>query len=266
MLETHRVDFGIHDASQLGYSVRIDGTDVTHRLFDPDVTSAVSAVASQPGVRAKLVERQREIAREGPVVMAGRDIGTVVLPDARYKFFLTASLDERARRRQTELAERGVDADLDEVRAQIQERDRLDETRATSPLRRAADAVLIDSTGISAEAVVELNAGDDPQRGVTFYDFARAVTGAWCYGPLRMRVFGVENVPRSGPLIVACNHVSYVDPVALGVALPRRVWYMAKVELFRIPVLGAVRSRRWARIPSIAAKATSRRFAARYAS
>jgi CMP/dCMP kinase len=156
LLETHRVDVGILDASALGYSVRVDGTDVSHRLFDPDVTAAVSAVASQPGVRAKLVERQREIAREGPVVMAGRDIGTVVLPDARYKFFLTASLDERARRRQAELAERGVDADLDEVRAQIQERDRLDETRATSPLRRAADAVLIDSTGISAEAVVEL--------------------------------------------------------------------------------------------------------------
>ncbi|MGA3039032.1 MAG: (d)CMP kinase [Vulcanimicrobiaceae bacterium] len=156
LLETHRVSFEIQGTSALGYSVRVDGTEVTHRLFDPDVTSAVSSVASQPGVRAKLVERQREIAREGSVVMAGRDIGTVVLPDARHKFFLTASLDERARRRQTELAERGVDAELDEVRAQIQERDRLDETRVTSPLRRAPDAVLIDSTGISAEAVVEL--------------------------------------------------------------------------------------------------------------
>jgi cytidylate kinase len=156
LLETHRVDVGIHDDSAQGYNVRVDGTDVTKRLFDPDVTAAVSAVASQPGVRAALVERQRQIAREGPVVMAGRDIGTVVLPDARYKFFLTASLDERARRRKSELAERGVDAELDEVRAQIQERDRLDETRATSPLRRAPDAMLIDSTGISAQAVVEL--------------------------------------------------------------------------------------------------------------
>jgi len=73
---------------------------------------------------------------------------------------------------------------------------------------------------------------------VTFYDFARGITGAWCYGPLRMQVLGLDNVPLSGPLIVACNHISYVDPVALGVALPRRVWYMAKVELFRIPVLG----------------------------
>ena len=75
---------------------------------------------------------------------------------------------------------------------------------------------------------------------MTFYDFAKGVTGAWCYGPLRMRVIGAENVPMTGPLVVACNHISYVDPVALGVALPRRVWYMAKIELFRIPVLGAM--------------------------
>jgi len=154
LLASHRVDV-VHEDSPLGYRVRIDDGDVTERLFDPDVTAAVSAVASLPAIRAALVERQREIAREGPVVMAGRDIGTVVLPDARYKFFLTASLDERARRRQLELAERGVDAALDDVRAQIQERDRLDETRATSPLRRAPDAVSIDSTGISAEQVVE---------------------------------------------------------------------------------------------------------------
>jgi cytidylate kinase len=155
MLANHRVDVAADDGSPLGYQVGIDGNDVTDRLFDPDVTAAVSAVASHPAIRAALVRRQREIAREGPVVMAGRDIGTVVLPDARHKFFLVAALDERARRRRLELAERGVHLGLDEVRAQIQERDRLDETRATSPLRRAPDAVLIDSTGISADQVVE---------------------------------------------------------------------------------------------------------------
>ena len=155
LLKAHRFDVAMDERSSLGYGVRIGADDVTERLFDPDVTSAVSAVASLPAIRAALVERQREIAREGSVVMAGRDIGTVVLPDARYKFFLTASLDERARRRRLELSERGVDVSLDEVRAQIEERDRLDETRATSPLRPAADAVLIDSTGISAEQVVE---------------------------------------------------------------------------------------------------------------
>jgi 1-acyl-sn-glycerol-3-phosphate acyltransferase len=75
---------------------------------------------------------------------------------------------------------------------------------------------------------------------VTFYDFARAVCGSVCYSLLRMKVTGTENVPPSGALVVACNHVSYVDPVALGVALPRPVAYMAKTELFQIPVLGPV--------------------------
>ena len=155
LLRAHHLDVVTDESTQLGYAVCVDGQDVTEKLFDPDVTAAVSVVASQPRIRSALVERQREIARKGPVVMAGRDIGTVVLPDARHKFFLTASLDERARRRQTELADRGVDVALDDVRRQIAERDRLDETRATSPLRRADDAVLIDSTGISADQVVE---------------------------------------------------------------------------------------------------------------
>lgn len=155
LLASHHLDVVMDPPTPLGYRVKIDGEDVTEQLFDPEVTSAVSVVASVPAIRAALVERQRTIARKGPVVMAGRDIGTVVLPDAGHKFFLTASLDERARRRQSELAERGVNVSLHDVRTQIEERDRLDETRATSPLRRADDAVLIDSTGIPAEKVVE---------------------------------------------------------------------------------------------------------------
>lgn len=155
MLLAHQLDVVTDDGTPVGYAVCIDGKDVTEKLFDPDVTASVSVVASLPRIREALVERQREIAKKGSVVMAGRDIGTVVLPDARHKFFLTASLDERARRRQTELAERGVQVSLEDVRDQIQERDRLDESRATSPLRRADDAVLIDSSGISADAVVE---------------------------------------------------------------------------------------------------------------
>jgi cytidylate kinase len=155
LLTHHTISIDARDDSDLGYCVLVDGKDVTDRLFDPDVTAAVSSVASIPAIRSALVLRQREIARDGSVVMAGRDIGTVVLPDARYKFFLTASLDERARRRQREFGERGLIVPLDEVRAQIQERDTLDESRATAPLRKAEDAVLIDSTGISPDAVVD---------------------------------------------------------------------------------------------------------------
>ena len=108
----------------------------------------------QPQVRAALLSLQRRLALQGPCVVEGRDVGTVVLPEARHKFFLTASVDERARRRQAEFHERGLDVPLEEVRAQIAERDRLDSTRAASPLRAAADAVTIDSTDLQPADVV----------------------------------------------------------------------------------------------------------------
>jgi cytidylate kinase len=97
--------------------------------------------------------------------MAGRDIGTVVLPDARHKFFLTASVDERARRRRAEFQQRGLDVPLDQVRAQIVERDRLDSTRAASPLRAADDAITVDSTNmLPAEVVARMRAAMDAAR------------------------------------------------------------------------------------------------------
>jgi cytidylate kinase len=154
MLAHHRIDIVNDPQAPHGYRVRIDGFDMGERLFDPDVAAAVSSVAALPLIREELVRRQREIARQGPVVMAGRDIGTVVLPDARYKFFLTASVDERARRRQAEFAARGLAVPFEEVRDQIVERDRLDTTRAASPLRPAPDAVTIDSTALQPEQVV----------------------------------------------------------------------------------------------------------------
>ncbi len=100
-----------------------------------------------------MVAEQRAIAAEGPVVMAGRDIGTVVLPQAQFKFYLTASVEERADRRAKEFAERGLDVGIDEVREQI-ERDRLDCNRAVAPLRAAEDAILIDSTALAATDVL----------------------------------------------------------------------------------------------------------------
>jgi len=154
MLQQHTIAIVADAARSAGYRVIVDGRDTGARLFDPDVAAAVSTVAALGGVRAELVQRQRAIAAEGPVVMAGRDIGTVVLPDARHKFFLTASVDERARRRQAEFRERGLDVAVDDVREQIVERDRLDSTRAVSPLRAAPDAITIDSTTMQPDEVV----------------------------------------------------------------------------------------------------------------
>jgi cytidylate kinase len=153
-LDRHRIRLVTDEAASAGYRVEIDGVDTGTKLFDPEVSSAVSTVAALPGVRTALVAEQRAIAHEGPVVMAGRDIGTVVLPEARFKFYLTASVDERADRRSKEFAERGLDVGIDEVRIQIVERDRLDENRATSPLRPADDALIIDSTALQAADVL----------------------------------------------------------------------------------------------------------------
>lgn len=138
-----------------GSRVVVDGEDITEAIRAPEVSEAASVVSAVPGVRAALVARQRRLGEGGAVVVEGRDIGTVVFPDAEVKVFLDASLEERARRRQADLAARGVHADLDEVRRQQAERDRRDETRAVSPLRPAADAVVIDTTGRDALDVVE---------------------------------------------------------------------------------------------------------------
>jgi cytidylate kinase len=154
MLHHHTIAIESDPPTVAGYRVVIDGRDTGERLFDPDVAAAVSIVAALPAIRTELVARQRAIAASGPVVMAGRDIGTVVLPDARFKFFLTASVDERARRRHAEFRARGLDVTFEEVRAQIAERDRLDSTRAVSPLRVADDAITIDSTDLQPQEVV----------------------------------------------------------------------------------------------------------------
>ncbi len=124
-------------------------------LHDNSVSRIVSLVAAHPRVRTAMVDRQRSIAAENAVVMAGRDIGTVVLPDAPFKIYLTASVDERVERRSAELTERGASVERDELRREIERRDLLDSTRETSPLRPAEDAIEIDSTGQTVEAVVE---------------------------------------------------------------------------------------------------------------
>jgi len=141
--------------SPLGFRVYAGDVELGDELYGNDVSRIVSTVSAQPAIRALMVERQRAIAAEGPVIMAGRDIGTVVLPDAPHKIFLTASVGERVARRLAELARRGTVVAPATLRAEIEERDRLDETRAVAPLRPASDAVVVDSSGMTIDAVVE---------------------------------------------------------------------------------------------------------------
>ena len=133
----------------------LDGEDVEAAIRTPEVAANVSAVAAVPEVREWLVARQREFADLGMIVMEGRDIGTVVFPNAKFKFFLTASPEERARRRLEQSGETFDGATLETVATEIAERDRMDSTRKTAPLRKAEDAVLIDSSDKSLEQVVD---------------------------------------------------------------------------------------------------------------
>ncbi|MBV8966801.1 MAG: (d)CMP kinase [Mycobacteriaceae bacterium] len=144
----------------VGYDPTIDhsllaGEDVSQLIRGDEVTRAVSAVSAVPAVRERLVQLQRELAAgEGSVVVEGRDIGTVVLPDADVKFFLTASAETRARRRNDQNISTGLGDNFDAVLADVQRRDRLDSTRAVSPLRPADDAIIIDTSEMTEAEVV----------------------------------------------------------------------------------------------------------------
>ena len=129
----------------------LNGEDVTREIRLPEISMYASAVSAHPTVRAHLLEMQRQMARENSVVMDGRDIGTVVLPDATVKVFLTADAEERARRRCLELEQRGTPQPFDEVLQDIQQRDWNDSHRAAAPLKQAEDAVLLDTTHLNFE-------------------------------------------------------------------------------------------------------------------
>ena len=138
-----------------GRGVRLDGDDVTAAIRTRDVSAAASRVSAHPQVRRHMVARQQELGRRGGVVLDGRDIGTAVFPDADVKFYVDADPRRRAVRRQEELAAAGTIADLDAIEQEIRDRDHADTTRPDSPLTRAPDAVLVDSSEAGVEDVVE---------------------------------------------------------------------------------------------------------------
>lgn len=136
--------------------ILVNSEDVSDLIRTPEVSMAASHVSAIPGVRAALLGLQRRLGCQGKAILEGRDIGTVIFPDADIKFFMTASVDERARRRLTELEAVGADPiSFEEIRRQIEERDRGDSSRATAPLKQAPDAVLIDTSHLTLDQVVE---------------------------------------------------------------------------------------------------------------
>lgn len=137
-------------------TVLLNGADVSETIRTPRVTKIVSDVSKVPGVRSVLVDIQKMMARSGGVVMEGRDIGTVVLPDARYKFYLVASALERAGRRARDLERMGFCVNIEELAEDILRRDYIDSSRAVNPLKPAEDAIILDCTSMTAEEVIAM--------------------------------------------------------------------------------------------------------------
>ncbi len=241
--------------------VTLDGDDVTAEIHVPEVDAVVSAYARIPALRAALLERQREMAAAGGIVMAGRDIGTVILPDADVKLYLDASVAERARRR---ARERGIDEagpGAEEILGQLQARDDQDATRAVAPLRPAAGAVVIRTDGNTVEQTVDLvvaaiRDGSRPGTAATHEtpraDGDRAKTrpprrppiaptpiatrvgfiiaiASWVMRRIaglftRVRIEGdLAAFPREGAVLIAANHASNADPVLIGGFLNARL-------------------------------------------
>ncbi len=190
----HRIRVTLDRDAPLGFHIYAGEGELTQSdLESSGVTAVVSTTAAHPRVREAMVAEQRRIAQSGPVVMAGRDIGTVVLPDAPVKIYLTASVRARVARRRAQLEEAGVDVGAHELAKEIEERDRLDESRAVSPLRKAPGAIVIDSSSLSIDEVVEeicglaeLRAG--PERLLTHASLALRSREIHLLGRVRQRV------------------------------------------------------------------------------
>jgi cytidylate kinase len=249
VMDRHRFDFETAKGVML---VRIDGRDVSETIRDNELTGQVRHAATAAPVRARLVETQRAFAAgHARVVAEGRDQGTVAFPDARVKFYLTAEVDERARRRVVELQTKGMKADFEQIRREMESRDESDENRSVGPLKPAADAITVDTTGLSIEQVVDrlqqivqertsppnhgshASSSFSPALKFAWYWLAQLGCRMFCTLLFRFRAYGQANVPVEGPVILASNHQSFLDPVFCGVPLRRHLVYVARDTLFR---------------------------------
>jgi cytidylate kinase len=236
-----------------GIKVLVDGVYLGDKLLADDVGQAASRTSALAKARAVVMQKQIEIGRAGGLVMEGRDIGTVICPHAPVKIFLTASAEQRARRRVLQLRGKGEEADYEELLSSIRERDGRDSSRAISPLKPAEDAVVIDTSDLTlAQAIAAAGARVDdvlrPRRPACtglyklLYNLLKLSFRAYFRLFYKTDIKGLENMPPSGGLIIACNHLSNFDPPLAGgfTELKRDSVYFAKRELLGWPLLGLV--------------------------
>ncbi len=244
--------------------VFLNGDNVSDLIRTPEISMGASKVSAIPEVRAFLLGLQKDIAATNDIIMDGRDIGTVVLPDAQVKIFLTASAEERANRRFKELQEKGDPSTYEEVLADINQRDYNDTHRDIAPLKQADDAVLVDSSALTleqtAEEIVKViteKTAKKKERKPRELMPVRPITKAHKYSPVKLVFYtllrvivlglyhifydihfeGTQNVPKDGGNVFASNHRSYQDPVFIALHTRTPLSYMAKEELFQQNIL-----------------------------
>lgn len=239
---------------QIGYDEKgekkysVNKNDVTKIIRSKEITSIVSPISSYQAVREKMVQIQREIAVNGNAVFEGRDMGTVVFPQAGLKIFLTATPEVRADRRYLDLVAKFPDEapsfKKEEILKEIEERDLLDSTRPISPLKKADDAHLIDTSQLSIDEVIDAIIRIYEEKTVPqkkkmrfFYFLVLMLAKAFLVIFHRISVYGREHF-TPGPALIAANHASFLDPMAIAVASPQEIHFLARDTLFHIPLFG----------------------------
>ncbi len=226
------------------------GEDVGDSIRTPEMSMYASAVSAIPAVRAFLLDTQRNLAKSNSVIMDGRDIGTVIFPDADVKIFLTASAEARAQRRYKELCEKGIETTLEAVLSDMKERDKNDSEREIAPAVAAPDAIVFDNSELSfdqsicrcIEIIEDTLASKNGKRKKkkkkrSFYMFMHFLVARMFRFTMRIKAHGLENLPLEGGAVICPNHISMWDVITVGAVTPRQIHFMAKAELFKIPVL-----------------------------
>ena len=223
----------------------LSGEEVGEKIRTPEISMAASAVSAIPEVRAFLLDTQRSIAKKNNVIMDGRDIGTVILPNADLKIFLFASPEARAKRRYDELIAKGAEVSFESVLTEMNERDKNDSTRAAAPCVPAEDAILLDNSALdlegTAEAIISLL-----EKKLEIKRIAKRYRAWWnlLAAPIRflygVRAKGKENIPNHDGLIICSNHIGLRDPVLVASVYPRQIRFLAKKELFSVPLLKTI--------------------------
>ena len=234
MLGDIKVDLAFNDGVQ---TVLLNGEDVGGFIRTGEIAMYASAVSAIPEVRAFLLETQRKIARENSVIMDGRDIGTVIIPDANVKIYLVASAKARAERRYKELIAKGEDTTFEKVLADIKLRDKNDSTRAVAPAVKAKDAIKLDNSKLdqdqTIEKVLEIVKKKVTRKKKAFYRFIKFIAGFIARRLFRVKIVNPNNEVFGKPFIVCSNHTSMADAVIIMASMKNQIAYMAKKEVFK---------------------------------